>query len=128
MLLSVFGQAMTQVRNEESSAVEAMNAKLHDRQNGCKQKAESALRFCNVCSLQFALIGCPVSYDITPRTCLCNMQRFLKSIKWYFLDEKNNNFRIFAQKVDCGYTLKHPPVLCFRAKIRKYCKPMYIYT
>ena len=65
MLLSVFEQAVTQIRNEESSAVEAMNAKLIDLQNGCRQDSKSALRFCNACSLQFALIGCPVSYDIT---------------------------------------------------------------
>ena len=79
MLLTVFVQSVTQVYNEERSAVEAMHAKLKDLHNGCNQKYESAYKQCYVCSMNV----CLVSYDIT-HTCLCNMRRFLKSVKWYF--------------------------------------------
>ena len=34
-------------------------------------------------------------------------------------EKKEDNFLIFAQNIDCGYTLEPPHNLCFRAKIRK---------
>ena len=75
---------MTQVLNEEFSALNAMNAKLNDLANRCQQKMDSASKSCTDCIRNS---GCQVSYDIT-HTCLCNMQRFLKSLKWYFLNKK----------------------------------------
>ena len=54
-----------------------------------------------------------------------------------FQMKKYNIFLIFAQNIDCGYTLEPPQYrlieavlmsthnLCFRAKIRKKCIPLY---
>ena len=52
--------------------------------------------------------------------------------------KKSNIFLLFAQNINCGYTLEPPhlcgsneyPNLCFRAKIRKNlypCKPQFYY-
>ena len=46
----------------------------------------------------------------------------------FFLDKYLDNFLIFAQNIDCGYTSTHN--LCFGAKIRKNvypCKPKFYY-
>ena len=42
------------------------------------------------------------------KTCPCNMQQFLKEEKMIILDEIFYNFLIFAQNIDCGYTLDPP--------------------
>ena len=38
------------------------------------------------------------------KTCPCNIQRFFTAVKM----KKKNNFLIFAQNIDCGYTLEAP--------------------
>ena len=42
------------------------------------------------------------------QTCPCNMQRFLQAVKMVIKDEKKERyfFLIFAQNIDCGYTLE----------------------
>ena len=48
-----------------------------------------------------------------------------------FFNSKNRNFHwknfdiIFAQNIDCGYTLTSTHNLCFGAKIRKIGTPLY---
>ena len=44
-------------------------------------------------------------------------------------ERKNDIFNIYAQNIDCGYTLEPPLTstynLCFGGKIRKIGKPLY---
>ena len=78
-----------------------------------------------------ALIICD-STAIT-KTRPCNIQRFFTALKmtifiWFF----SYYFQIFAQKIDCGYTLEPPREaflrsthnLCFRAKMKKMYTPV----
>ena len=63
------------------------------------------------------------------QTCLCSKQPFLKTL----IKGKIYIFLIFAKNIDCGYMLALPQEvvlrsthdLCFRAKIRKKCIPLY---
>ena len=52
-----------------------------------------------------ASLFCP--YTIT-KTCPCNIQRFFTAVKMKKIDKKKYNFLIFAQNIDCGYTLEPP--------------------
>ena len=56
---------------------------------------------------------------LTLRNCPCNKQRFSFKIE-YFQRKKFDIFLIFAQNIDCGYTLEPPR----RAKIRKISIPV----
>ena len=43
------------------------------------------------------------------KTCLCNIQRFFYVVKnENFVRKKKDIFLIFAQNIDCGYTLEPP--------------------
>ena len=42
------------------------------------------------------------------RTCPCDMQHFLKAVKMIILEKNDSFFLIFAQNIDCGYTLEMP--------------------
>ena len=48
------------------------------------------------------------SAKIITQTCPCIMQRFLKAVKTTFLDDKIDIFLIFAQNIDCRFTLEPP--------------------
>ena len=47
------------------------------------------------------------------KTCPCNIQRifFFRSKKCKFHWKKFDNFNIFAQNIDCGFTLEPPHVV-----------------
>ena len=63
----------------------------------------------------------PGCHNYITQTCPCIMQRFLKTIKMIFLDEKFEYFLIFAQNIDCGYMLggsNEYPQSMFQTKIR----------
>ena len=48
------------------------------------------------------------AHNIT-KTCPCNIQRFFSAVKIEnFIGKKINIFLIFAQNIDCGYTLEPP--------------------
>ena len=63
------------------------------------------------------------------KTCPCNKQKFLENFQ---LKKKEDIFLIFAQNINCGYTLEPPrrggsneyPQSIFGAKIRKIGKPL----
>ena len=74
-------------------------------------------------------------YKIITKTCPCNKQRlFLVVIIEKFHQKNFNIFLIFAQNIDCGYTLyknrlaeavlTSTHILCFGAKIRKIGIPL----
>ena len=71
---------------------------------------------------------------IITKTCPCNKQRFLAlKIEKFQLKIFDIFFLIFAQNIDCGYTLEPPrrggsdehPQSMFGAKIRKIGIPLY---
>ena len=45
--------------------------------------------------------------SIIMKICLCNIQRLFSGVKENFIG-KNDVFNIFAQNIDCGYTLESP--------------------
>ena len=45
---------------------------------------------------------------VITKTCPCNIQRFFFGSKNEKCKIKNDNFLIFAQNIDCGYTLEPP--------------------
>ena len=54
------------------------------------------------------LLRCIKTFIIT-KTCLCNKQRFFSLKKNENFQQKNFDiFLIFAQNIDCGYTLEPP--------------------
>ena len=75
------------------------------------------------------MLGTSEGQNIT-KTCPCNIQRFFKKIENFQL--KNFDiFVIFAQNIDCGYTLEPEAVLtithnlCFGAKMTKIGIPLH---
>ena len=43
------------------------------------------------------------------KTCLCNLVQIFTAVKMAIFHSKNlDNFLIFAQNIDCGYTLEPP--------------------
>ena len=49
------------------------------------------------------------SFTTVHTTCPCNIQRFFAVVKnENFIKKKNDIFLIFAQNIDCGYTLELP--------------------
>ena len=74
------------------------------------------------------------TFYIITKTCPCNKQRFFELKKIENFQLKNFDiFLIFAQNIDCGYTLEPPRRgavltsthnLCFEAKIRKIGIPL----
>ena len=49
------------------------------------------------------------SFLTITQTCPCNIQQFLKTVKNENFQMKNSDiFLIFAQNIDCGYTLEPP--------------------
>ena len=64
----------------------------------------------------------PGCHNYITQTCQCIMQRFLKTIKMIFLDEKFEYFLIFDQNIDCGYMLggsNQYPQSMFQSKNKK---------
>ena len=57
------------------------------------------------------------------KTCPCNQHIFLACKNEKFHRKNFDNFRIFAQNIDCGYTSTHN--LCFGAKIGKIGIPLH---
>ena len=56
----------------------------------------------------FVGTSCAVPRNIT-KTCPCNIQRFFSPVKnENFMRKKFDIFLIFAQNIDCGYTLEPP--------------------
>ena len=61
------------------------------------------------------------------KTCPCNIWRFISAVKIKNFSGKFRYFNIFAQNIDCGYTLEQPhgdslnecPQSLFLIKIRK---------
>ena len=81
--------------------------------NANAQTANSSERGCNILksgsSRKIAIeIIAQMSDNIT-KTCPCNTQGFFSPVKIEnFMRKKNNIFLIFAQNIDCGYTLEPP--------------------
>ena len=85
------------------------------------------LRYVHQCGYLVPVDGDQIA-SIT-QTCLYSKQLFLKAVKMIISAESFDIFRMFAQNIDCRYTLETPHEypeavltctnnLCFRAKIR----------
>ena len=46
--------------------------------------------------------------QIITQTCQCNILQYFMAVKMVISDEKCDIFLIFAQNIDCGYTLEPP--------------------
>ena len=80
------------------------------------------------------LLHCTIACDVITKTCPYDIQySFFRSKIDNFQRKIFDIFLIFAQNIDCGYTLRPPREavltsthnLCFRAKIRKICIPLH---
>ena len=59
-----------------------------------------------------------ISADLITQSYLCNIQRFLKAIKMIIFKRKEKIFfLIFAQNIDCGYTLHVEPPQCSKIRL-----------
>ena len=77
-----------------------------------------------------SLIRLSVYYEYITKTCPCNIQRFFQVVKTDNFQKKKIDFffLIFAQNIDCGYTLEPPrgggfneyPQSMFWSKNKKY--------